>query len=149
MIADEECKALVAEHSRRQQQSRHTSLDSSVCLMAVDSAVPQDRGPFTYPYERDDVDSSTKEADVLGTLDLYAVQALQGEVLIGMSSDKWRGQHFAQGVLFLHWQCLLPTCCLDGASGGWDLKLLVQLYTMQYPNQLVVMSDVTMHHHMV
>ena len=90
MIADEECKALIAEHSRRQQQSRHTSQESSVCLMAVDTAVSQDHGPFTYSHERNDRESSTQGADVLGTLDLYAVQALQGEVLIGMSSDKWR-----------------------------------------------------------
>lgn len=68
MKADEEYKALKAENTKRASmtaQQLHTN--KSACLVALassDQAVPQPQG-------------------VLGTLDLYAVRALDGEVLIG------------------------------------------------------------------
>lgn len=70
MIAEEEYKALKAEQLRRLQlASEHQTKDRSICLVARAAAgcdTPEDGG-------------------VVGTLDLYAVRAVQGEVLIGAS----------------------------------------------------------------
>lgn len=68
MIAEEEYKALKAERARRAKLTyQHLALDRSVCLLA--RAQPDDKLP---------------EAEgVVGTLDLYAVSSVQGEVLIG------------------------------------------------------------------
>lgn len=70
MIADEEHKALKAEQLRRLHlASEHQTKDRSVCLIAKAAAgcdTPEDEG-------------------LVGTLDLYAVRAVQGEVLIGES----------------------------------------------------------------
>ncbi len=70
MIAEDEYKALKAEQLRRLQlASEHQTKDRSICLVARAAAgcdTPEDEG-------------------VVGTLDLYAVRAVQGEVLIGES----------------------------------------------------------------
>ena len=68
MIADEEYKALKAESIKRASMTAEQSTrDRSVCLVAT--ALP-----------RQEV---SQPEGVLGTLDLYAVRALDGEVLIG------------------------------------------------------------------
>ena len=68
MIADEEYKALKSEHLRRAKlTTEHQARDRSACLLA--KADPRDRLPG--------------DEAILGTLDLYAVKAVQGEVLIG------------------------------------------------------------------
>lgn len=68
MIADEEYKALKAEHVRRAKLT-HQDLgrDRSVCLLASN---------------HDHKELSDAEG-VAGTLDLYAVKSVEGEVLIG------------------------------------------------------------------
>jgi len=70
MIAEEEYKALKAEQLRRLQLAReHQTKERSICLVARAAAgcdLPEDEG-------------------LVGTLDLYAVRAVQGEVLIGES----------------------------------------------------------------
>lgn len=68
MKADEEYKALKAERTKRismteQQLTRHRS----ACLVAL-----------AYPHQ-----VTSQPEGVVGTLDLYAVRALEGEVLIG------------------------------------------------------------------
>ena len=68
MKADEEYKALKAERAKRasmteQQLTRHRS----ACLVAL-----------AYPHK-----GTSQPEGVVGTLDLYAVRALEGEVLIG------------------------------------------------------------------
>ena len=68
MIADEEYKALKAEKAKRVSAgAQQSGTDKSVCLIAFA------RHPSAVP---------TSES-VVGTLDLYAVRALDGEVLIG------------------------------------------------------------------
>lgn len=68
MIADEEYKALKSEHLRRAKlTTEHQARDRSACLLA--------RG--------DPCDGLPEDEAILGTLDLYAVKAVQGEVLIG------------------------------------------------------------------
>ena len=68
MIADEEYKALKAETAKRASMTaQQSSTDKSACLVALachQQALSEPEG-------------------VLGTLDLYAVRALDGEVLIG------------------------------------------------------------------
>ena len=72
MIADEEYKALKAERDRRAQQlSQHSTQDRSVCLLASISRQHKSHA------------ADTDGDDVAGTLDLYAVKSVQGEVLIG------------------------------------------------------------------
>ena len=68
MIADEEYKALKAESIKRASMTAEQSTrDRSVCLVAT--ALP--------------CQEVSQPEGVLGTLDLYAVRALDGEVLIG------------------------------------------------------------------
>ena len=87
MIAEEEFKALTAEHNKRQQQTDCSSSEQSVCLLALNSPDTM-QDPAYFPQQAGQANTQQtqlcKEADVLGTLDLYAVQALQGQVLIGM-----------------------------------------------------------------
>lgn len=68
MIADEEYKALKAETAKRASSSaQQSSTVRSVCLVALASQQQ----------------ALSEPEGVLGTLDLYAVRALEGEVLIG------------------------------------------------------------------
>lgn len=68
MIADEEYKALKAESTKRASTTAEQSTTNrSVCLVAL--ALPHQE--------------VSQPEGVLGTLDLYAVRALDGEVLIG------------------------------------------------------------------
>ena len=68
MIADEEYKALKSEHRRRAELTpEHQARDRSACLLA----------------RADPCDGLPEDEAILGTLDLYAVKAVQGEVLIG------------------------------------------------------------------
>lgn len=68
MIADEEYKALKAESTKRTCMTADQSVtNKSVCLVAL--ALPHQE--------------VAQPEGVLGTLDLYAVRALEGEVLIG------------------------------------------------------------------
>ena len=72
MIADEEYKALKAECDRRAQQlSQHSTQDRSVCLLASISRQHNSHA------------AADADDNVAGTLDLYAVKSVQGEVLIG------------------------------------------------------------------
>ncbi|DBA74993.1 TPA: hypothetical protein ACH3X1_010336 [Trebouxia sp. C0004] len=72
MIAEEEYKALKIEQLRRRQLAgEDQTKDRSICLVARAAAgcdLPEDEG-------------------LLGTLDLYAVRSVQGEVLIGNSDN--------------------------------------------------------------
>lgn len=72
MIADEEYKALKAESTKRTCMTADQSVtNKSVCLVAL--ALPHQE--------------VAQPEGVLGTLDLYAVRALEGEVLIGNSDN--------------------------------------------------------------
>ncbi|KAL3143216.1 hypothetical protein ABBQ38_002070 [Trebouxia sp. C0009 RCD-2024] len=72
MIADEEYKALKAESTKRASMTAEQSTTNrSVCLVAL--ALPHQE--------------VSQPEGVLGTLDLYAVRALDGEVLIGNSDN--------------------------------------------------------------
>ena len=68
MKADEEYKALQAESTKRKSMTaQQLSMSRSVCLVAL-----------AHPFQ-----GESQPAGVVGTLDLYAVRALEGEVLIG------------------------------------------------------------------
>ena len=92
MIAEEEFKALTAEHNKRQQQTGRSSSEQSVCLLAVSGQDTVQQAAYSEQQATDQANTQEAElcteADVLGTLDLYAVQALQGEVLIGAQLKK-------------------------------------------------------------
>lgn len=90
MKAEEEYKALSDEQRKRQQPDCCSSTERSVCLLAIALPTAQQHELSTYPQQSNGTQLSIQEAqhcaepDVLGTLDLYAVQSLHGEVLIGM-----------------------------------------------------------------
>lgn len=94
MIAEEEYKALTNEYQKRQQPSFCCSAERSVCLLAASTPLSQHHGAIqSQPHDSSSKLSSQESRqhnalDVLGTLDLYAVQALHGEVLIGMQCLK-------------------------------------------------------------
>lgn len=68
MKADEEYKALKAESTKRgSMTAQQLSMNRSVCLVAL-----------AHPHQ-----GESQPEGVVGTLDLYAVRALEGEVLIG------------------------------------------------------------------
>lgn len=99
MIAEEEYKALKTEQDRRGQERQDSSQERAVCLLAVQHpgtagsqeqslqaiATPELQTGNGGSSRRDSRKLSDDHArpDVLGTLDLYAVRALHGEVLIG------------------------------------------------------------------
>ena len=68
MKADEEYKALRAESTKRESMTaQQLSMNRSMCLVAL-----------AHPHQ-----GQSRPEGVVGTLDLYAVRALEGEVLIG------------------------------------------------------------------
>lgn len=93
MIAEEEYKALKAEQLRRLQLAgEHQTKDRSICLVARAAAgcdTPEDEG-------------------LVGTLDLYAVRAVQGEVLIGNSNN----------AAYLANVCVADTARRQGVGGA-------------------------------
>lgn len=99
MIADEEYKALKSEHLRRAELiTEHQAMDRSACLLA--------RG--------DPCDGLPEDEAILGTLDLYAVKAVQGEVLIG-KRDALRASLHSLRQAWSPWFCPQVVCAPEPA----------------------------------